>query len=264
MSYGYTKDWHENRERPIDRYRNHNDHEFWIGGDICSRHFNIYITDFRVFSAPERDISFQSVAGRNGDIAFDNRRMKNIDIVYSCAIPTNFDENFSSFKKRLYRLSGYQKIVDTATPGMFRMGIAHKGIDASVIRRGMGGTFDVCITCKPQKFLEHGTFASTFTAPAVIRNDDYGIARPIITVYGTGPGNLTIGGVTVRILALTDQITLDCDLMTAYRQVGNAGAENKNGDIYAPDFPVLGYGENAINWDGGITHIELIPRWWSV
>lgn len=171
----YIYDWQDARELQIDYFRHHNDYQFCIGGSIYSFHFGIFITDMRVFSAPERDITFQSVAGRNGDILFDNKRMKNIDIVYSCAITKNFRLRFDAFKNSLYRLSGYQKIVDSTDSGIFRMGIVHAGIEPTVIRRGHGGTFDLRISCKPQKFLESGTYEMKFSdTPMVQPSNPFG------------------------------------------------------------------------------------------
>lgn len=261
---GYIAERWDKRNRPIDGWRYHNDHGFHFG-NVCSRDYHVYITDMRVFGTPEKDITFQIVPGRNGDIAFDNKCMNNIDVVYSCLIPTEFREYYPSFVNALHRYSGYQKFVDTAEGDVFRMAVLRGGIDPTVIRRGNGGTFDVRFTCKPQKFLDRGTHAHALTEnPVTLYNSDGGIALPLITVYGTGPGKFSINDITVDILALTDQITLDCDLMTAYRQVGDAAAENKNADIYAPEFPMLGHGKNMITWDGGITHVDIIPRWWRV
>ena len=134
------------------------------------------------------------------------------------------------------------------------------------------GKFDVVFNCKPQRFLVEDTYPTTLTADnidaetgaAFFWNTSGQPARPLITVYGTAPGTLTIGTVTVKILALTDFITIDCDLMTAYRQVGDAAAENKNADIYAPDFPELGLGKNLISWTGGITQDDITPRGWML
>ena len=63
----------------------------------------------------------------------------------------------------------------------------------------------------------------------------------------------------VQIKNLSSSLTLDCELQDAYK-----GLENHNADISAPEFPVLEAGENRIGWTGGVTHIEIIPRWWTL
>lgn len=130
------------------------------------------------------------------------------------------------------------------------------------MRRNDTGRFEVVFNCKPQRFLHEGTWAHEFTAESGLYNTYGPAAKPLITVYGTGPGTLTVGDTTVEIKALEDQITLDCELQDAYRQVGDAAPENKNADIYAPEFPQLNFEYNAISWTGEITEVHIVPRWW--
>lgn len=252
----------ETRHRPIDGHRRHNVHGLRIG-EVYTQDHNIYITEVRTFGAPERDVTFQSVPGRSGDLTLDNGRWKNVEIVYGCAIPTDFTTFFSGFKAALAGLVGYLRIEDTIEPDVFRMGLLSGSVDAGVVRRGLAGTFDIHINCKPQKYLKSGEESQTLVKAGIINNAWGGTAKPLITVYGTGPGNLYVGNCTVAIKALSDRITLDCDQMNAYLQTEN-GLENKNRDIYAPVFPELAPGETALYWDGGITHIDCIPRWWRL
>ena len=63
---------------------------------------------------------------------------------------------------------------------------------------------------------------------------------------------------------MTDQLTLDCELQTAYRQIGDSAPENMNSCIYAPSFPVLGKAVTKISWTGGVTKVDIIPRWWTI
>lgn len=259
----FGTDFSDNRYRTIDVNRIHNTHGF-VFGETSSERFNIYITDMRTFGTPVRDVSFQSVAGRNGELTLDNKRWSNIEIVYSCAIPTDFADNFTRFKASLLSQTGYQRLTDTGETDVFRLGVVRDAIDPTVIRQGRGGKFDVRFYCKPQKFYLYGEYREKLTEPRTLHNQTGCVALPLITVYGTGAGNLTVGNTTVEIKALADQITIDCDLLNAYRQVGDSAKENKNGDIYAPEFPVLEIGENPVSWDGEITAVDIVPRWWRL
>lgn len=251
--------------------RNHNNESFRFGA-VYSMDYGIYLTGISIGGTPERDLSYMSVAGRNGDLLIDNKRWKNIDITYHCAIATDFADRFDRFKNDLLQQTGYQRLTDTIYPGVFRMGVIQKAISPETMRLNRTGKFDVVFNCKPQRFLIDDTYPTTLTAEninaetgaASFWNTSGQPARPLITVYGTGPGTLTVGNVTVKILALTDFITIDCDLMTAYRQEGEAAVENKNADIYAPDFPELSLGENRISWTGDITQVDIIPRGWML
>ncbi len=57
------------------------------------------------------------------------------------------------------------------------------------------------------------------------------------------------------------EISIDCDLQDAY-----SGTTNKNSDIIlnGGEFPKLDPGENQISFSGGITSVEITPRWWTI
>lgn len=254
----------------FERYRKDNKHCFHFGatetstGNVCSLDYGIFITGIDIANSPERDISFLSVPGRNGDLIVDNKRWKNIDVIYHCAILDDFDRRFDLFKKDLYKFSGYRKLTDSFYPYHFRIGVLRNGIPVVPVKKNDAGTFDITFNCKPQRFFASDP-TTTLTKSGVKFNtrSDFP-SRPLITVYGNGPGTLTVGDITVDILKLDDQITLDCDLMNAYRQVGDAPVENKNADIFAPEFPELSGGDDVISWTGGITHVDIKPRGWAL
>ena len=251
------------RDRYIDLYRNHNDAVVYFG-DIRSKDYGIYLTDIQIANSPKRDLSFVSVPGCNGDLIVDNNRWKNLDIVYSFAIPTGFAKSFDAFKAALLTLNGYVQLSDSIYPDYFRVAIVKEPIKPTVMRLNRTGVFDVTFHCKPQRFLKSGTNPREITEPTNWHNR-YGFeAKPLITVYGSGAGTLTIGDTTVEIKNMTDQLTLDCERQTAYRQIGDGAPENMNSNIYAPSFPVLGKGDIAIGWTGGVTKVDIIPRWWTI
>ena len=68
------------------------------------------------------------------------------------------------------------------------------------------------------------------------------------------------GDVTVTINSMPrGVIVLDSDTQNAYY-----GAFNLNNTISAPEFPTLPSGESVVRWTGGITGVEIIPRWWTL
>lgn len=263
MSFSNTSRamWRDPRQNDY-KWRHHNDSAIYFDG-VCSSDFGIYLTDIRIADSPKRDVSFLSVPGRNGDLIVDNKRWHNVDITYSLAIATGFSDRFDAFKAALLSKNGYQELSDSIYPDVFRMAIVKEPIQPETMRFNHTGAFDVTFHCKPQRYLKSGQFSCTITEATALYGDGF-VAKPLITVYGSGAGTLTIGDTTVEIKDMADQLTLDCDLQTAYRQVGDAAPENMNGSIYAPNFPELGKGENPISWTGGVTKIDIIPRWWTI
>lgn len=232
-------------------------------GNVNSLDYGICLTGIHIGNTPERDVSFVQVAGRNGDLAIDNKRWKNVDITYHCAMVSDFADSFDRFRNALLLQNGYQQLTDTIYPGVFRLGVVQKPMVPETMLMNKAGTFDVVFHCKPQRFIVDET-ATVLTAPGTVTNNGNQPSKPVITVYGASSGTLTVGTVTIEILTLTDKITLDCDLMTAYRQEGDAAVENKNADIYAPEFPELSVGINEISWTGGITQVDIMPRGWML
>ena len=75
---------------------------------------------------------------------------------------------------------------------------------------------------------------------------------------------MSAGNRTVEIKSISTEIILDCQLMQAYSFDESDAPVNQNGNIYALEFPKLVPGENIVTFDGGITKIEITPRWWTL
>ena len=76
---------------------------------------------------------------------------------------------------------------------------------------------------------------------------------------GSGKGTVTVGGRTVTLSKITSGMILDSLTQNAY-----LGSSNLNGDISAAEFPVLLPGESAISFTGGVTALDIVPRWWTL
>ena len=226
--------------------------------------YGIVISGDGAFNAAERDVEVISVAGRNGDLTIDNGRYHNIEVRYPVSIAHNFHENAAKLRAFLGSLRGYQRIEDGYSPLTYRLGCFRGTVEYVVGPMCRTGQATLKFDCKPQRYLAAGEFAYEYCESSWIVNPTQEIALPLITVYGSGPGDLSISGNTVQILALEDQITLDSETLNAYRQVGDSPAENRNGNICAPEFPALTPGVNHFSWNGGIERIRIVPRWWTL
>lgn len=232
--------------------------QFFYNGR-SSADFGLLISGIDTFSSTSRDVTSISIPGRNGDLLIDNGRYHNIDIVYDAAIAREFREKFDAFRAFMLSSPGYNRLEDTYHPDEYRMAAFSAPMSPDLVGTGFhAGKFSVGFNCKPQRFLKSGETPITLSAPRRLYNSGFQ-ALPLITVYGSGAGTLTVGGVTVQLKAIDGYVTMDCDLQDAYK-----GLENKNSTIYAPQFPVLQPGENLITWTGGVTRVEITPRWWTL
>lgn len=205
----------------------------------------------RTYNAPERDISYIEVPGRNGDLIIDNGRYRNVDIAYLCGIKKL--EDMTAVKRWLLSSTGYKKLVDTYDPEHFRLASYSRGLEVET--KISTGTFTVTFCCKPLRYLFSGEETISFDVSGGLYNQ-FHEAEPKLTIYGSG-GTVTIGTQTIAISELDGYVTIDDG--NAYK-----GTINKNATVSMPDKIVLENGDNAITISGGITKVEIVPRWCEI
>lgn len=230
-----------------------------------SRDFALVVEKRPAQSGPVRKRTAINIPGRNGALHIDENAYENYLVPYECHFRagSGTPDQAHQIKAWLQSPGGYQRLEDEYDPQYFRLAMFAGPLDVENLFNKYGKctiTFD----CAPQSFLKSGEIPIAYESAGELYNPTMETALPVITVYGTGPGEVSVGGVTVEIKEIEDQITLDCDLQQAYRQVADSGPENYNGKIYAPQFPALKPGLNGISFTGGITKVEIIPRWWTL
>lgn len=234
---------------------------FSINGKPCTD-FGVGISVGGALNSPSRDVTTTQVPGRNGDLVTDNGRYNNLTFEYQCYLrcgnSREFREKFAGFRAWLASMTGYNRLEDTYNPDEYRMAIISTELAPEMIGSGVqAANFAVSVNAKPQRFLKSGEDAITVTKGAVLHNSGFA-ALPLITVYGSGAGVLTVGGYSMSISAIDGYVTLDCELQDAFK-----GSANKNSTV-STMFPVLEPGNSAISWSGGITSVSIVPRWWHI
>ena len=226
--------------------------------------FNMLVERRPVQKGPARKRTTFSIPGRNGDLHYVQDAFENYQQPYECGFrgekPT--PEQAHAIKMWLFSSGAYQRLEDVYDPDCFRLASFVGPLDIENQLNKIGKcvvTFD----CAPQSFLKSGENVVSFTSAGELQND-YFPALPLITVYGSGDGTVSVGDTVVKIIGQTDTIVLDCDLQNAYHETGEGVKENRNSYISAPSFPKLLPGVNAISWTGGVERLEIIPRWWTI
>lgn len=233
-------------------------------GDHTSLDFDMHIEKVPAIKGATRRRTTVSVAGRNGDLHYDEDTFSNYKQPYECYfhgdLPTT--EQAHAIKAWLHCSGEYLRLEDTYDPKYFRMATFIGPLDVNN-HLNKYGRCTVYFDCAPQFFLKSGEFPVVISRAGVIDNPTSQKALPLITVYGTGVGSVTIGSVTVEIKAIDGELILDCDTEDAYKWI-DGDLSNENENIKAPDFPKLLPGENAVSFTGGITSVEITPRWWEL
>lgn len=220
------------------------------------------VQKFPTIMKPSRKYEAFSIPGRSGDLFIYQNAYNNVLQAYEVyagdGTPGNAPSSWGTLAAALYK-DGYQRLQDTYDVDHYRLAIFLDAITAENSQNRHGSAV-LTFNCRPERFLLSGDDVTTITtASGSITNPTAFDAKPLIKVTGTAPGSITIGGVTMTINALADYVYIDCDTMDAYRQP----AENKNNTI-SGSFPVLHAGANAVTRTGGVTKIEITPRWWEL
>lgn len=118
--------------------------------------------------------------------------------------------------------------------------------------------FTVDVTADPYKRIVNETPA-VFSAAGSITNPTDFASRPLIRVYGTGDGTLTVGNKTITLTGIDEYIVIDSMLMDCYK-----GTLNQNAKVALTEFPMFKPGVNNLAYTGDITGLEVLGRWWTL
>lgn len=230
----------------------------WAGRS--SEEVGVVVEYYPAQNGPSRRLEAVQVPGRNGDLLIDTGAYDNYEQeyeVYFYAGRNRTPALARAVRAWLQGPTGYQRLEDSYDPGYFRMAYYAGPAEIENVMNQFGRA-TISFTCRPQRWRKDGEYSFLCSNGVSLYNEGFP-ALPLVKVSGTGAGNLYVGGYTVEILSLDGYVMLDSDTQNAYRDT-----LNKNNTISAPEFPVLQPGENTISWDGGITAVEITPRWWTV
>lgn len=228
---------------------------------LSSASLGFYINGSGVFDAPEPDLEYLSIPGKDGDLIYNKKRFNNIEIEYSPVFAlSGFKAKAKNLQAWLLSHRGYFRLEDDYQPNYFRMASVRSAIEVDEINwSGDGGSMDIVFDCKPQLFLKSGEEEEEYTADGTIDNPTLFTAKPLINVYGEG--TVSIGSRSFTVLSHSfDFITIDCDRQDCYSNSSNANQYVQIGDY----FPELPSGTTGIELGDGITKVVITPRWWTV
>jgi phage-related protein len=172
-----------------------------IFGDVDSANYGIYISGDGVYNAPERDVEFVSVPGRNGDIAMDQGRYNNITVTYPAGTfaktQEEFREKLSDFRNAVLSQKGYQRLEDTYHPEEFRMAVYTSGLEVDPVNYNQAGEFELTFNCKPQRWLSVGALPIPVDSGDVLQNPTVFDSSPLLEVEGYG--NISFNGFNITL-----------------------------------------------------------------
>lgn len=213
-----------------------------------------------------RDYELVHVLGKNGDVLIDHGSYQNVPCPYDIGFGSTektHSEMASAVSEWLHSASGYARLEDSYDPEHFRMGYYQEQIEFENVLNHIGRA-TINFICMPQRFLKSGERRIVFTKPGKLYNPTRFEALPLLTIKGTGEGQLTIDGTTLTVSDIGDGVTVDCDLGEAYYDDEPKNDKIQWRDSESHPFPSLKKGLCDISFSGGIVSVEVIPRWWVI
>lgn len=211
---------------------------------------------------PKRKAEKFSVPGRSGDIVALEDAWENIRQRYEIYVSAEGDglPIVAAAAARWLMQPGYGRLEDEYDRDVFRLAAYLGPVDLENTLNKFGRA-EIDFDCDPRRFLKSGALPVAMTNGGKLSNPTGFTALPLIRISGSGAGTVTVGGTTVS-LTETDGVTLDCQEQDCTRTVGSV-VSNFN-SVMTGSFPRLGTGVTAISWTGGVTGVEITPRWWML
>lgn len=211
---------------------------------------------------PRRKYEKFQVPGRSGDIIAFEDAWDNIVQRYEIYVSAETQglPIVAAAAARWLQAPGYCRLEDEYDRDVFRRAAFVGPLDLANILNSFGRA-TIEFDCDPRRFLKSGAQPVAMTNGGKLTSPTGFAALPIIRISGSGAGTLTVGGVTVS-LTETDGVTLDCEEQDCTRTVGGVVSNFNSGMTGA--FPALGAGVTEISWTGGVTAVEIVPRWWTL
>lgn len=237
--------------------------DFYLDGDSAF-HNGIVLQSHIVFSEPKPRVETIPIAGRNGDLHRYDGSYDNITGEAECYVAGlgvhsgKVSDMVARTNAWLLNKAGYRRLETSYEPYIYRMArvVAGAVLDARLNRVA---PFSLLFDCKPQKYLLDGEQVTPIRVSGnKIYNPTIFESKPLLRVYGNGNGTITIGEHVVSLQSISEYVDIDCELMDAYK-----GTSSKNRYMVG-DFPTIAGGAVVVSWSGGVTGIDITPRWWML
>ena len=211
--------------------------------------FDLVVTNFEQRKRPEEQIEVIDIEGRNGSLVDRHG-------VYRSYQRTIEMVNLTEDKKPLVHkwLSGRGILRTSEDPA----GFSFVDVLDTIERKYIGERHSfiaVTFLCEPHFYLDAGMLPIEITTQKSLMNIGTDSAEPLIKVYGTGNGQILINEQVIPLTGIEQHLTIDTKLQIVHKDGLPAGRKMSG------PFPVLGEGQNLISFTGGITKLELTPRW---
>ena len=190
------------------------------------------------YITPEKDYTELIIPGRNGTVLIDNETFKNVERRYDIAVANpkmthDFPTMATAVVEWLLSASGYCRLEDSYEPDYYRLATLSSSMDINNIYN-MAGRCTIAFNCKPQKYLKIGETPLVFNknTPGTIINPTKFESKPLIKVYGDGPGTIRINNQNIKV-DLEEYVIIDSDVMDCCKNTLPLPVINNKTPVYS-------------------------------
>ena len=216
--------------------------------------YGLHIVKQPAIPRPKERVAETEIYGRSGKLLTYEGESVYDDVVISVDVLMDDDAQLSA---AFGFLSGYGELRLPCRPGGHYRARLSNQFDFDVVMRGKHKrTGQLQFICDPFWYVDDVEDVTISESGAIVTNPYSVASDPLITITGTGDTTLLIGTQSVILTGIDESVTLDCELMEAYK-----GTASQNG-IMSGDFPRLEPGSNTISYTGSaVTQITIAPRY---
>ncbi len=213
------------------------------------------------YSVPKKTYDVVHIPGKSGDVYFDTGEFENVKLEYEVNFGSyykEYPEMFGPVAGWLSAPTGYCRLEDTYDPEHFRLAVFLGDIDFDNVLNH-AGISKIKFDCKPQRFLKSGEIPIVFMSAGLVFNPTGFTSKPYVKIFGSGNGTVRIGNTVMTFTGIDGYIEVDSELQDVFK-----GTVNCNGKIQTDVFPEIPSGPINVSFTGGVSKVEIVPRWWEI
>lgn len=214
----------------------------------------ILVKERPAIPAPEYKYETVDIPGRDGSLYSEEGFVDDITIkitfVFACE-PAKWQDLFRKARRWLLSKEDDQLVLGDMSGYYYK--VKHTVIGSSEREVKQVGEFEVEFTCDGYQYLNKGRYE--YEKDEVLYNP-YSISHPIYYITGNGKCTLAVNGYDFT-AEVGQNVTIDTDLMLAYRKDGRIMNTSVTGDYQEL---YLQEGDNTIEITEGFS-IKVIPNW---
>lgn len=250
-----------------------NDWFEWNG--VKCTEYGIHVLKQPSFIMAQERVEFVDIPGRSGSVARTEGSgiYSSISLACTCIIDNPYDVDPASGITVIERICGWLRGRGTITfanrtNGFYKGRIENQISFDQIVQGNPHRSFSVQFRCDPYFYLNSGLETITTTETMMLTNPGNVESQPLVKLTGSGDGSITITAPGIPSMYINsfdgiDYIMLDCESKIAYKGASDSASDPLTllGTRVEGDWLTIPQGDSILSFSGGITSVEITPRW---